>query len=214
MIPDDYDSNDSYNNLTEQAESSKEAKQWIFKNYWTKDFKEAKRLLKDDDVNEKDYLKVYQLLFSEAKKENPFAKYQIASLTTKGKGTEKSETLAQAYYKEAFESFFSIEKEKQNDLTEFYLGSMSKFGNGTQADMDQAANWYLKSARLGNQFSQYALGKMYYAGVGVPQSYSEAFKLYEKSANENNAYAQYALGKMYYAGIEVDVSYKTALELF
>ncbi len=216
IFPDDSDEddNDDDDNLTAPEKASMEAKKYIFKTYWTKAFKKARSLIRKNDVTESDFIKAYQLFSEESQKGNPFAKYQLASLTAKGKGAEKNEALVQEYYKEVNMAFSNMEKSIPNDLLEFYLGGIHKFGYGTEVNMKKAAEWYLKSAKLKNQFSQYAIGKMFYDGVGVSQSYKKAVRWYKESAEQGNAFAQYALGKMYYEGIEVSQSFSDALVYF
>lgn len=194
--------------------ASGHTKQWLFKKYWTADFKRAKKLLRTNEVTDQDLEIAYELLLKESGKGNPFAQYSLADLIAKGKGTEKEEELAEEYYKKAFQSFIAIEQEMATDLTEFYLGAMNRLGHGTRTNLEQATKWYLISAKKGNPFSQYNIGKMFFHGDGVLQSYTEAAKWYRKAAAQGNTFAGYGIGKMYYEGLGISQSYEEAVDLF
>ena len=70
-------------------------------------------------------------------------------------------------------------------------------------DADEAARWYLRAARQGNELAQFSLGGCYRAGRGVGQNLAEAASWFLKSARQNCAPAQKALGELYSKGAGV-----------
>ena len=83
-----------------------------------------------------------------------------------------------------------------------------------KGDYNNATNYYLKSAELGDSRAQLHLGWMYITGNGVNQDYTKAFVWYLKAAENNNVDSQFELGNMYFNGEGVDVNYEKAFEWY
>jgi TPR repeat protein len=83
-----------------------------------------------------------------------------------------------------------------NGEAEFIRGIRSH----TYKNYKEAAEWYEKSAALGQVDAQFAVAKMYEMGDEITQDYSKALKFYGKAAIQGHALAQNALGLMYYLG--------------
>ena len=75
-----------------------------------------------------------------------------------------------------------------------YLGSMYSGGKGASQNYNEAFNWYMKAAELGNSCAQVCLGMMYAEGEGVQQDYKEAFKWFIEAAQKDDSDAQGNLG--------------------
>ena len=58
---------------------------------------------------------------------------------------------------------------------------MYEEGSGVPADIEVAAQWYLKAAELRGADSQARIAYMYLEGLGVSQNDSEAFKWFRGS---------------------------------
>jgi TPR repeat protein len=74
------------------------------------------------------------------------------------------------------------------------LGFCYDRGEGVAKDMEQAVNWYRKSAEQGYPNAQYSLGNCYKVGLGVAKDPVEAVKWYRKAAESGFAQAQFNLG--------------------
>jgi hypothetical protein len=67
-----------------------------------------------------------------------------------------------------------IYAENRSCTTQFELGQLFR-KEETARDYDQAANWFLRSARKGYRKAQYVIGVMYARGTGVQQDYTRAY---------------------------------------
>ena len=61
---------------------------------------------------------------------------------------------------------------------QWQLGTNYEVGNGVEADVTMAAEWYRKAADQGNSKAQFSLGSCYENGMGVPLDYEEAAPAY------------------------------------
>ncbi len=74
------------------------------------------------------------------------------------------------------------EAEQLNEIAdEYYFGR-----NGRKASATKAAEYYRRSAELGNVVGQYTLAELYCSGLGVPQDKAEALKWYKKAAEKGD----------------------------
>lgn len=81
------------------------------------------------------------------------------------------------------------------------LGVMYEDGvGGVPRNLEQAAKWYLKSARQGYAKAQHNLALLYEDGRGLPQSYEQAAIWYAKAAQQSFAEAQNNLAVLYLLG--------------
>ena len=81
------------------------------------------------------------------------------------------------------------------------LGVMYEDGSGgVPRNLEQAAKWYLKSARQGYAKAQHNLALLYEDGRGLPQSYEQAAIWYAKAAKQGFAEAQNNLAVLYLLG--------------
>ena len=91
-----------------------------------------------------------------------------------------------------------LEEKSHDDKLQYRLGQMLHTGTGTEKDNTAAAEYWEKSAKLGNIQAQYALGKLWLEhGNGDP---AKAVRWITKAAETGNEVAQYALGKIYRDG--------------
>ena len=58
-------------------------------------------------------------------------------------------------------------------------------GHGVQKDNEEAAKWYLQSARNGFSYAQNSIGYFYEHGIGVPCDYGEAVRWFRSAQNKN-----------------------------
>jgi uncharacterized protein len=89
------------------------------------------------------------------------------------------------------------EYQKEDDPKSLYqIGYMYDHGEGVQQDLNQAAEWYIKSAEKGYARAQYRLGLFYATGSGVEKNLKEAEKWYRKAAGQGFRPAKDALKKL------------------
>ena len=161
---------------------------------------------------EQDYEQALHLYNRSADQGNPYADYELAKMYRDGIGTGKDTAQADAHFIRAFDGFFQLEVKSHDDKLQYRLGQMLHTGTGTEKDDDAAADYWERSAKLGNVNAQYALGKLWLEnGSGDPE---QAVAWITKAAEAGNAAAQYALGKLYRDGESVQRDIAKAVELF
>lgn len=161
---------------------------------------------------EQSHEQAFHLYGCSAEQTNPYASYELAKMYRDGIGTEKDIDSAGLHFKNAFSGFFQLEKESHDDKLQYRLGQMLHSATGVQKDDAAAANYWERSAKLGNVNAQYALGKLWLeSGTGDPE---QAVAWIAKAADAGNAAAQYSLGKIYRDGTYAGQDMKRAVELF
>jgi TPR repeat protein len=83
-------------------------------------------------------------------------------------------------------------------------------GSGVDQDDSIAADWYRKSADLGNIEAQIRLAECYRDGKGVTRDMAQAAAWYRKAAEQGDPTAQATLGLLYSAGLGVERDYVEA----
>lgn len=159
-----------------------------------------------------DYAQAFHLYECSASQKNPYASYELAKMCRDGMGTAKNSQTAGEHFQDAFTGFFYLEKESHDDKLQYRLGQMLHTGTGTEKDDAAAADYWERSARLGNVNAQYALGKLWLENGG--ENPEQAVAWIAKAADAGNAAAQYALGKLYRDGEYVQRDIAKAVELF
>ena len=161
---------------------------------------------------EQSYDQAFRLYGCSAEQDNPYASYELAKMCRDGIGTEKNTEQASEHFKNAFTGFFHLEQNSHDDKLQYRLGQMLHTGTGTAKDDAAAADYWERSAKLGNVNAQYALGKLWLeSGTGDPE---QAVAWITKAADAGNAAAQYALAKLYRDGEYVGRDIEKAVELF
>lgn len=77
-------------------------------------------------------------------------------------------------------------------------------GIGIEQNIEEALNWYLKSANMGNCYAQNSLGYMYEEGIGVEKDEDVAVQWYKLSADQGYPWAQCNLGFCLQNGVGVE----------
>jgi len=88
---------------------------------------------------------------------------------------------------------------------------MFEKGRGTDINIDQAFDWYHKSAKQRYAKAQFKMGYMHYKGIGVERNVDKAYRHLKKPADKGYARAQFYLGKLYAGGEGVIKDPKKAL---
>ena len=169
---------------------------------WSKDYKEAARLVYKKDSSAEDIKRAAVLYKSEAAKGNLLAVFDLGKLYASDLLQRKDDELSAKYYKQALDGFLKIEP-TAGDMTayiQYRIGKMYCYGLGTEKNLKQAFDWFSKSAVKGNKFAQFSLANMYYYGNGVEKDLSEAFRWYSNADKQGQPYAAYAIAQMYSNG--------------
>ena len=174
-------------------------------NWWTDEFKQARKCLYGAKEDPPDLEKAYELMLSEAKAGNGLAMHDLGKMLLSGLGCEKNEVLAQSWFLQAHDAFLQMERtDKRPYYWQYRLGKIYSYGYGVEQDYTASAEWLTKAVDGKSPFAAYALGGQYYRGQGVEQDFEKAFSLFTMAATDAskpNAYAQYQLGRMCREGI-------------
>ena len=177
-------------------------------NWWTDEFKQARKYLYGTKYELPDLKKAYALMLTEAKAGNGLAMHDLGKVLLNGLGCEKNELLAQSWFLQAHDAFLQMEKtDKRPYYWQYRIGKMYSYGYGVEQDYIASAEWFSKAVEGKSPFAAYALGGQYYRGQGVEQDFKEAFSLFSIAATDTskpNAYAQYQLGRMCKEGLGTD----------
>lgn len=160
----------------------------------------------------RDYPQAFHLYSCSASQQNPYASYELAKMYRDGIGTQKNKDTAGEHFQNAFTGFLHLEQDSHDDKLQYRLGQMLHTGTGTEQDDAAAADFWERSARLGNVNAQYALGKLWLENeTGDPM---QAVEWITKAADAGNAAAQYVLAKLYWDGQYVQRDMEQAVRLF
>lgn len=226
-VPNTYDSDVEISPLLDESEQSaeegtvtidtadliSESKYYL---KWSKNYKEACKLIYDKHSKPDDFQKAEQLLLSESQLGNVLAIHDLGKLYSTDKLGEKDLEKSQRYYLESLKGFLEIETtaSKLKSYVQYRIGKMYCYGLGTEKNYTKAFEWLLKSAKENNKFAQFSLANLYYYGNGVEKDLSQAFFWYQKSASQGQPYASYAAAQMYSKGEYVDKDDDTAQQYY
>jgi len=130
-----------------------------------------------------------------------------------GSGTDKNISFAETTVNAVL---FDIEQKATVGLAEFIviLADMYSFGLGKPQSYEQAMEYYLRAAYLGNLEAMCNLGYMYSVGQGTEKNVEKSFYWYLKSAESGYLHSMRDVGQAYYFGVGVKVDYKEAVNWF
>jgi TPR repeat protein len=102
-----------------------------------------------------------------------------------------------------------IDRVEEDPIAQNYLGDCLRFGIRTEVDYVQAAEYYKKSADLGDSVGQNNYGRCLEHGIGVAQNLEEAIRYYRLSSDQGNSNGQVNYGLKL-----IDSDTNTAQQLF
>lgn len=183
---------------------------------WSKNYKEACKLIYDKNSKLEDFQKAEQLLLVESQSGSVLATHDLGKLYFTDKLGEIDLEKSQRYYSEALKGFLETEPKakKLKPYVQYRIGKMYCYGLGAKQDYSQAFDWFLKSSKENNKFAQFSLANLYYYGNGVEKDLSQAFLWYQKSASQGQPYASYAVAQMYSKGEYVSKDDNTAQQYY
>ena len=156
------------------------------------EYRQAAALLCDDDVTWAEKREAVKTLEKLWDKDFASAAYHLAKAYRDGLGVLPDDEKAEKWFRRSAAI---------GDVpSQYALGRFLQ----RQGRTGDAAAWYERAGKSGNQYAQYRLGKMCLLGDGVPEDIERAVQLLSDSARQGNQYAQYVLGKLCLQGKEVE----------
>jgi TPR repeat protein len=132
-----------------------------------------------------------------AKKEDPWAQFQLGRCNEKGYGVLRDFINTFFWYRKA--------ANRENAVAQYYLGKCYVYLTiRSEEDLKQAVFWYQTSAEQNYVRAQYTLGLCYKTGLGVEENPAQAICWYRKAAEDEYALAEYQVGKAYEKGKGVE----------
>ncbi|KAI8886566.1 HCP-like protein [Backusella circina FSU 941] len=139
----------------------------------------------------------------------------------------------ETYYRELFEQRLGDQKQKLNNITNYFserfqeykllyqddqddpdvqvnLAFLYQYGYGILKVEGRAIEYYIKAASQGHHDAQYNLGYLYQKNTDIKFNYRRALKWYTLSAQGGNIAGQNALAYFYEKGLATDIDYEIA----
>lgn len=183
--------------LTDGVESSPQNKLYI---KWSDSYKEAHKLIFSNESTPDDYKKAEKLLQSESN--NILALYDLGKLYSMEESGLKSDKKSFELYEKALQGFIQIEPKakKIKPYLQYQIGMMYLKGLGIPVDNQKAAEYFEKSAELGNQYAKRLLAFEYISGKNFEQNIEKGIPLLTECADGGDAFSCYKLGTLYLKG--------------
>ncbi|MFI3255616.1 MAG: hypothetical protein R3Y63_14995, partial [Eubacteriales bacterium] len=195
------------------------------KNWWNKDFKEAKKFLYGNEKENilQDLEKALEM-FAE-QETNPLAQLELGKMYAKGLGCEVDVAKARECEEEAFSLFLERETEKPWQYTQYRIGKMYATGTGVEQNYEKSIEFLTKAYEADPEkpyvYSAYTLAGLYKRGLGVETDLEKAFQFYKEAAEGDFPFADFEVAKSFEtgSGTEIDLAkaqeyYQKALEGF
>lgn len=184
------------------AEKSTQNKLYI---KWSDSYKEAHKLILSKELMLDDYKKAEKILLSESN--NVLALYDLGRLYSMEESGLKDDKKSFKFYEKALHGFIQIEPKakKIKPYLQYQIGIMYFKGLGTQVDNQKAAEYFEKSAELGNQYAKRLLAFEYISGKNFAQDIDKGIRLLTEFADNGDDFACYKLGKIYLTEEKYDV---------
>lgn len=167
---------------------------------WSDSYKEAHKLIFSKESTLDDYKKAEELLLS--KSNNVLALYDLGKLYSMEESGLKNDEKSSEFYEKALQGFIQIEPkaEKIKPYLQYQIAMMYFKGLGTQVDNQKAAEYFEKSAELGNQYAKRLLIFEYMSGKNFEKNIDKAISLLTECADIGDAFSYYKLGNLYLKG--------------
>ena len=167
---------------------------------WSDSYKKACELIYDKKSKAEDFNKAEKMLLSESN--NVLALHGLGKLYSTGKLGSKNDDKAFEFYKKALQGFLQIEPiaKKVKPYLQYQIGMMYFQGLGTRIDNKKAAEYFEKSAELGNQYAKRLLASKYISGKDFEQDIEKGISLLTECADSGDAFSCYRLGNLYLKG--------------
>lgn len=171
---------------------------------WSDDYKNACKIIKEKSSEIADFKTAEQILLSEADAGNVLAMFELGKLYSMEKSGLKEDTKSFEFYKKSLQEFLQIEPlaKKIKPYLQYQIGMMYFKGLGTLVDNCKAAEYFEKSAELGNQYAKRLLALEYINGKKIEQNIDKGISLLTECADSGDAFSCYQLGRLYFFGAD------------
>ncbi len=169
---------------------------------WSDSYKEAHKLILSKESMPDDYKKAENLLLSESN--NVLALYDLGKLYSMERSGFKDDEKSFKFYKKALQGFMQIESKtkKIKPYLQYQIGMIYFKGLGTLIDNQKAAEYFEKSAELGNQYAKRLLAFEYISGKKFEKNMDKGISLLTEFADSGDSFSCYKLGRLYFFGAE------------
>ena len=169
---------------------------------WSDLYKEAHKLIYSKKSTLDDYKKAEKILLSEFN--NVLALYDLGRLYSTEKSGLKDDEKSFEFYEKALQGFIQIEPKakKVKPYLQYQIGMMYFKGLGTQIDNQKAAEYFEKSAELGNQYAKRLLAFEYISGKNFEKNIDKGISLLTECADSGDSFSCYKLGRLYFFGVD------------
>ena len=169
---------------------------------WSDSYKEAHKLILSKESMPDDYKKAENLLLSESN--NVLALYDLGKLYSMERSGFKDDEKSFKFYKKALQGFIQIESKakKIKPYLQYQIGMIYFKGLGTLIDNQKAAEYFEKSAELGNQYAKRLLAFEYISGKKFEKNMDKGISLLTEFADSGDSFSCYKLGRLYFFGAE------------
>lgn len=169
---------------------------------WSDDYKNACKIIKEKSSEILDFQKAEKILLSEAETGNVLAMFELGKLYSMEKSGLKDDEKSFEFYKKSLQGFLQIEllAKKIKPYLQYQIGMMYFKGLGTPIDNQKAAEYFEKSAELGNQYTKRLIALEYISGKNFEQNIDKGISLLTEYADSGDAFSCYKLGNLYLKG--------------
>ena len=169
---------------------------------WSDSYKEAHKLIFNKKSKIEDYKKAENLLLSESN--NVLTFYDLGKLYSMERSGFKDDEKSFKFYKTALQGFIQIEpsSKKIKPYLQYQIGMIYFKGLGTLIDNQKAAEYFEKSAELGNQYAKRLLAFEYISGKKFEKNMDKGISLLTEFADSGDSFSCYKLGRLYFFGAE------------
>ena len=152
------------------------------------------------DLRPDDYQKAEKLLLSETN--NVLALYALGKLYSMEESGLKNDEKSFEFYKKALQGFIQFEPKakKIKPYLQYQIGIMYFKELGTTVNNQNAAEYFEKSAELGNQYAKQLLAFEFISGKKFEQDIDKGIPMLTECADSGNVFACYKLGNLYLRG--------------
>lgn len=169
---------------------------------WNDDYKNACKIIREKSSKISDFQKAERLLLLETDAGNVLAMFELGKLYSMEKSGLKDNEKSFEIYEKALQGFLQIEPlaKKIKPYLQYQIGMMYFKGLGTEIDNHKAAEYFEKSAELGNQYAKRLLALEYISSKNFEQNIDKGISLLTECADSGDAFSYYKLGNLYLKG--------------
>lgn len=169
---------------------------------WSDDYKNACKIIREKSSEISDFQTAERLLLSEVNAGNVLAMFELGKLYSMEKSGLKDDEKSFISYEKALQGFLQIEPlaKKIKPYLQYQIGMMYFKGLGTLVDNCKAAEYFEKSAELGNQYAKRLLALEYISGKKFEQNIDKGISLLTECADSGDTFSCYKLGNLYLKG--------------